>query len=51
LGYGGVGRLAEALAAVAAAALAVRARLAPHASIWAVVAAVTGWRLLPFPSD
>lgn len=36
--------LAEALDAVAAAALAVRARLAPHAPIWAVVAAVTGWQ-------
>jgi transposase-like protein len=44
-------RLAEALDAVAAAALAVRARLAPHAPIWAVMAAVTGWRLLPLPGD
>lgn len=42
-------RLAEALDAVAAAALAVRARIAPHASIWAVVAAVTRWELLGVP--
>ena len=43
--------LAEALNAVAAAALTVRARLAPHAPIWALIAAVTRWRLLPLPGS
>jgi hypothetical protein len=43
--------LADALNAVAAAALTVRARLAPHAPIWALIAAVTRWRLLPLPGS
>ena len=38
-------------AAVAAAALAHRARLAPQVPIWELVAAVTRWRLLPLPGD
>lgn len=42
-------RLGDALNAVAAAALAYRARLAPHVPIWDLVAAVTRWRLLPLP--
>jgi hypothetical protein len=44
-------RLGDALNAVAAAAFALRARLAPHTPIWSLVAAVTGWRLLPLPSS
>ena len=32
---------------VAAAALSVRARLAPQALVWALIVAVTRWRLLP----
>jgi hypothetical protein len=36
---------------VAAAALAHRARLAPHVPIWDLVAAVPRWRLLPLPGD
>ena len=44
-------RLGDALNAVAAAALAHRARLAPHVPIWDLVAAVTRWRLLPLPGD
>lgn len=43
-------RLADALNAIAAAALIMRARLAPQAPIWTLVAAVTGWRLLPVPA-
>lgn len=42
-------RLGDALNAVAAAALAHRARLAPHVPVWDLVAAVTRWRLLPVP--
>ena len=41
--------MGDALNAVAAAALAHRARLAPHVPIWDLVAAVTRWRLLPLP--
>jgi len=44
-------RMGDALNAVAAAALAHRARLAPHVPIWDLVAAVTRWRLLPLPGD
>jgi hypothetical protein len=44
-------RLGDALNAVAAAALAHRARLAPQVPIWELVAAVTRWRLLPLPGD
>lgn len=44
-------RLGDALNAVAAAALALRARLAPRTPIWALVAAVTRWRLLPLPGS
>jgi hypothetical protein len=43
--------MGDALNAVAAAALAHRARLAPHVPIWDLVAAVTRWRLLPLPGD
>lgn len=39
--------LADALDAVAAAALALRDRLAPHTPIWALVSRITSWRLLP----
>jgi hypothetical protein len=42
-------RLGDVLNAVAAAALAHRARLAPHVPIWDLVPAVTRWRLLPLP--
>lgn len=41
--------LGDALNAVAAAALAHQARLAPHVPVWDLVAAVTRWRLLPLP--
>jgi hypothetical protein len=44
-------RLGDALNAVAAAALAHRARLAPRVPVWDLVAAVTRWRLLPLPGD
>ena len=44
-------RMGDALNAVAAAALAHRARLAPHVPIGDLVAAVTRWRLLPLPGD
>jgi Domain of unknown function (DUF6431) len=44
-------RLGDALNAVAAAALAHRARLAPQVPIWDLVATVTRWRLLPLPGD
>jgi hypothetical protein len=44
-------RIGDALNAVAAAALAHRAQLAPHVPIWDLVAAVTRWRLLPLPGD
>jgi transposase-like protein len=40
-------QLGDALNVVAAAALAVQARLAPHVPIWTVVGRVTGWRLVP----
>ena len=43
-------RLADALNAVAAAALAVHARFAPRTPIWTVIGAVTRWRLLPLPA-
>jgi hypothetical protein len=43
-------RLADALNAVAAAALAVRARFAAHTPTWTVVGAVTRWQLLPLPA-
>ena len=40
-------RLGDALQALAAAALAARARLAPHAPVWAVATVIAGGRLLP----
>jgi transposase-like protein len=40
-------RLEDALNAVAAAALAVQAHLAPHVPIWTLIGRVTGWRLVP----
>ena len=43
-------RLADALNAVAAAALTVHARFAPGTPIWTVVGAVTRWQLPPLPA-
>jgi hypothetical protein len=44
-------RLGDALNAVAAAAIAHRARLAPHVRVRDMVAAVTHWRRLPLQGD